>query len=90
METLASSVKKKAGDPFKKQDTYDKQAEDAEEEAKEIKAKMGELLKEKEDFILNLTVQKQRLEDVVKTMEAERLAHTDEIDTLKEEVARWQ
>lgn len=90
LDTLASSVKKKEGDPFKQQDKYDKLAEQAEEEIKEIQAKMGDLLKEKDDVILNLTVQKQRLEDACKTMEAERLAHTDEIEQLKEEVAKWQ
>ena len=50
---------------------------------------MGDLLAEKEDVIMNLTVQKQRLNDIIKEMEKERLEHVDEIETLKGEVTRW-
>ena len=63
MESLASTVKKKsyAGDPFKKPDEYNKYGEDILDEAEDIRDSMGELLKEKEDFIANLTFQKQSL-----------------------------
>ena len=40
---------------------------------------MGELLAEKEDIIMNVTVQKQRLSEIIKVMEKERLEHLDEL-----------
>jgi hypothetical protein len=85
-------VKRKAyaGDPFKKPDTWVKIEEDARDDKNEVRDKMGVLLQEKEQFISNLTVQKQRLEDIVREMETERVGMLDEIENLKGQVDRWR
>ena len=71
------------GDPFKKPDTWVKVEEDARDDLNDIRDKMGILLKEKEEFISNLTVQKQRLEDIIREMETERVGLQDKIEDLE-------
>ena len=58
MNKLASSIKKKSyqGDPFKNPDPYVVKQEDAQDERNDINSNLINLLEEKEDVIMNLTV----------------------------------
>jgi hypothetical protein len=84
LDQLASTVKRKAyeGDPFKKPDAWVKLEEDANDEKEDFRDKLGVLLVEKDEFISNLTVQKQKLEDIIREMEGERASHVEEIEDL--------
>lgn len=82
--------RKSTRDPFKTPDPYAVQQEQAEDTREQLGARMDVLLAEKEDVILNLTIQKQKLKDIIHEMEKQTGEHVNEIAGLKKEVERWQ
>lgn len=68
---MASMVKKRKNnrDPFKTPDPLLVVQEEAEQRLGEFDEKRAQLMAEKEDVILNLTIQKQKLKDIISEME---------------------
>ena len=90
MAEIAAEAKLNNRDPFKTPDPMLVVQEDMEERQERIETVKAELIAEKDDAILNLTIQKQKLKDIINEMEKQTADHVDEITTLKKEVERWQ